>query len=244
MIGMKTVCFFISPLQLKVNCLLLTLCCLDLQQLHCFRRYGALVVTTSYDVQVPEHVGTFTWVDSQSGHLTVIFLLSLLHWGSTSPTRGSPLTRSSSSEVNRTASNSVPSFFSMVGDPVEVYGTIVHFPRVDVGKAHTLAWLRLHLHNSPQLRRALAFSSYIRLAEWCTPLFIHSHDYVRSNNRKSEYIGTFGICIAIHESWIQKYNWLFVYTAINVPCTYVHAQEICILDAGSTALLSCIILCQ
>lgn len=137
MIGMKTVCFFISPLQLKVNCLLLTLCCLDLQQLHCFRRYGALVVTISYDVQVPEHVGTFTWVDSQSGHFTVIFLLSLLHWGSTSPTRGSPFTRSSRSEVNRTASNSVPSFFSMVGDPMEVYGTIVHFPGVDVGKAHT-----------------------------------------------------------------------------------------------------------
>lgn len=77
------------------------------------------MLTTSYDSQVPEHVGTLSSVGSQSGHVTVIYFLSFLQLLSTSPTRGSALTRSSRSEVKRTASNSMLSFLSMVGRPME-----------------------------------------------------------------------------------------------------------------------------
>ena len=78
MMGMKTVWFSIFSWQLNCSCLFFTECRADLQQWHCFSKYGAVEMTTSNDLHVPEQVGTFVKAGSQSGHSTVIVFLFLI----------------------------------------------------------------------------------------------------------------------------------------------------------------------
>lgn len=107
---MKTVWFSILPLQLNDSLLFFTACCPDLQQLHCFSKYGATGMTTSNDLHVPWQVWTLVVVGSQFGQTIGIRFRSLLHWP---PWRDKPLLYNSKIVKSRNALN----IFTGSGNP-------------------------------------------------------------------------------------------------------------------------------